>query len=80
MISVFIRPWNESEERENRVKKKKPSGMINLIIHRPLLRATKHLYKRVGPSVGPLRLFIYPPMEVFRRTWCRVSGLVLITD
>ena len=34
----------------------------------------------VGPSVGPsvrtLRLFIYPLIEVFRRTWCRVSGLV----
>ena len=48
------------------------------------LGASKHLYKRVcpsvrrsvRPSVRPLRLFFYPLIEVFRCTWCRVSGLV----
>ena len=50
------------------------------------LGATKHLYKRVcpsvrpsvGPSVRPLRLLIYPLIEVFRSTLCRVYGLVFI--
>ena len=30
----------------------------------------------VRPSVRPLRLLIYPLIEVFRSTLCRVSGLV----
>ena len=44
------------------------------------LGATKHLYKRVCPSVRPLRLLIYPPTEVFRSTLCRVPGLVFWCD
>ena len=34
----------------------------------PFFGATKHLCKRVFPSVRRLRLFTYPLIEVFRRT------------
>ena len=44
------------------------------------LDATKHLYKRVCPSVRPsVRPSVTPSlMEVFRSTYCRVSGLVVL--